>query len=358
MGVRRALFPRRMGGQLVLRFRRQGMTLLKVRHKTTYRYARPVELGEHRMMFRPRASHDLNLKKAKLVIRPEPVSIRWVHDVFDNSVAFAHFGGLAVKELSFDSTLTVDHTPYSSPVPEIDEAARTYPFLYDREDEPDLRPSIALQYPDEGGRLTKWARQFLHPGRPTNDTFSLLATMTTAVREQFRYLRREEMGVQHPIETLLLGSGSCRDFAVLMMEAARTLGFAARFVSGYLYVPSQGDERPVGGGATHAWVQVYLPCAGWLEFDPTNAIVGNRNLILIAAARHPRQAIPLSGTYEGSREDFIGMTVEVAVTGETPAAAPERAGEHGYSDRLRPDDRGSARDRDAANAQRPSLARA
>src|SRR5207244_10579107 len=156
-----------------------------------------------------------------------------------------------------------------------------------------------------------------------------------AISREFTYIRREKMGVQEPQETLALRTGSCRDFAVLMMEAVRSLCLAARFVSGYLYVPSSDREGHVGGGATHAWVQVYLPGAGWIEFDPTNGIVGNRNLIRVAAARHPRQAIPLSGTYEGSREDFIGMTVEVAVTGEAPAAATERVGEHGHSDRLR-----------------------
>ncbi len=331
------------------------MALLKVRHKTTYRYARPVELGEHRLMFRPRASHDLHLHRMTLDIRPRPISLRWVHDVFGNSVAFARFEGLT-KELCFDSTLKLDHLPEAGPVFEMDEAARRYPFAYDGEDLPDLAPSMALQYPDEGGRIRKWARQFLHPAPGRTDSFVLLATMTSSVREQFRYIRREEMGVQDPIETLLRGSGSCRDFAVLMMEGVRTLGLAARFVSGYLYVPSR-ERGTVGGGATHAWVQVYLPGAGWVEFDPTNGIVGNRDLIRIAVARHPRQAIPLSGTYEGTREDSLGMKVEVAVTAEDTAAATERSVSHGHPDRLRPDGGGAARDLDAADAERASVAR-
>ena len=334
------------------------MALLKVRHRTTYRYRRPVELGEHRMMFRPRASHDLNLRKMKLVIRPEPLALRWMHDAFGNSVAFATFGE-AARELCFDSTLTLDHVPHSGPAPQLVERARKYPFVYDTEDRPDLLPLIAPQYPDEGERLAGWARRFLRVGRPTTDILSLLATMTFSVREQFRYIRREAAGVQDPIETLLLGSGSCRDFAVLMMEAVRTLGLAARFVSGYLYVPSCGDVRSVGGGATHAWVQVYLPGAGWVDFDPTNGSIGNRNLIRVAVARHPRQAVPLSGTYDGSREDFLGMEVQVAVTGEGPDTATEgNAERNGHSDRVRPDGRSAARNGDAADAQRAPLPRA
>ncbi len=331
------------------------MSLLKVRHKTTYRYARPVALGEHRMMFRPRASHDLHLHKIKLEIRPKPVSIRWVHDVFGNSVAFARFD-CTTKELCFDSSLRLEHLPDAGPVFEIDEAARRYPFSYEPEDAPDLLPSMTLQYPDEGGRTERWAKQFLHPGSGVTHSFALLAAMTRSVREQFQYIRREEMGVQDPIETLLRGSGSCRDFAVLMMEAVRTLGLAARFVSGYLYIPSAQKDGSVGGGSTHAWVQVYLPGAGWVEFDPTNGIVGNRNLIRIAVARHPRQAIPLSGTYEGTREDSLGMKVEVAVTGEDRAAAEGSTG-HGNSDRLRPDAGVPVSDLDAPDAERASLAR-
>jgi transglutaminase-like putative cysteine protease len=116
-----------------------------------------------------------------------------------------------------------------------------------------------------------------------------------------------------------MGRGSCRDFALLMMEAVRSLGLAARFVSGYLYVPSRDGPEHIGGGSTHAWCQVYLPGAGWVEFDPTNGIIGNRDLIRVAVARDPSQAIPLSGTYAGSPEDELGMKVQVNVVCEDAA---------------------------------------
>jgi transglutaminase-like putative cysteine protease len=122
------------------------------------------------------------------------------------------------------------------------------------------------------------------------------------------------MGTQNPLQTLARRRGSCRDFAVLMMEAARALGLAARFVSGYLYVPDRDiGERYLGGGSTHAWCQIYLPGAGWVEFDPTNGIVGNRDLIRVAVGRDARQAIPLSGSFFGSAEDHEEMTVSVTV---------------------------------------------
>ena len=147
----------------------------------------------------------------------------------------------------------------------------------------------------------------------------MLAAMTHAIRQELTYVAREESGIQDPVRTLRLGSGSCRDFAVLMMEAVRSLGLAAHFVSGYLYVPEGGSNRRVGGGATHAWLRVYLPGAGWVEFDPTNGIVGNHDLIRVAVVRDPRQAVPVSGTWTGFPSDALGMTVEVQVTCDTPA---------------------------------------
>ena len=140
-------------------------------------------------------------------------------------------------------------------------------------------------------------------------------TMTYAIKEGFAYERREEAGVQTPRRTLDRGRGSCRDFAVLMMEAARALGMAARFVSGYVFVPrAEGETVRLGGGATHAWVQVYLPGAGWVEFDPTNGLIGGRDLIRVAVARDPAQAAPLTGAYFGNVEDELGMQVVVEVT--------------------------------------------
>jgi transglutaminase-like putative cysteine protease len=136
--------------------------------------------------------------------------------------------------------------------------------------------------------------------------------MTATIRREIRYATREAEGTQTPVEALERGAGTCRDFALFMMEAARSLGFAARFASGYIY-----DDQAVGGGATHAWVQVYLPGGGWVEFDPTNALVGGQKLVRVAVTRDPRQAIPVSGTWTGTPSDFLGMTVDVEAIPET-----------------------------------------
>jgi transglutaminase-like putative cysteine protease len=292
--------------------------LLSVRHVTTYRYKRAVSFGEHRMMFRPRDSYDQKLLEARLQIAPEPSRIRWVHDVCGNCVTIAEFSRAKAKELRFESNIWLDHSPSNTPDFQIEDYAKTYPFTYGPEEIPDLAPMIVRQYPDPDETVDRWVRRFLRAGRHT-DTGMLLMTLTYAFKESFTYERRSEPGTRPPALTLKLGRGSCRDLALLMIEALRCLRLAARFVSGYLYVPSRDGPRYRGGGSTHAWCEVYLPGAGWVEFDPTNAIVGNRDLIRVAVARDPSQAIPLSGSYFGAADDFREMTVEVKVRSETAA---------------------------------------
>jgi len=289
------------------------LSQLTVRHVTTYRYREPVRLGKHRMMFRPRASHDLKLLRTSLSILPNPTRLRWLHDVFDNSIAIAEFDG-PTSELRFESIVTIEHFETTFPEYPLEEYANSYPFKYSAEDMPSLCRALAHHYPRENVR--HWASQFLDPSGITG-TMNLLRSMTLGIRKQFQYTRRIQKGVQSPDETIQSGRGSCRDFAVLMMEATRSLGVAARFVSGYIFVPGN-DTSVTGGGATHAWMQAYLPGAGWIDFDPTNSIVGNRNLIRVAVAWSPEHVLPLWGTFTGPSNSFLGMDVTVSVTEEIP----------------------------------------
>ncbi len=284
------------------------MSILTVSHSTVYRYREAVGLGEHRIMFRPRESYDLRLIQAKLVIEPQPAHVRWLHDLFDNSVAVVTFEG-TTSELRFESTVTLEHFETSLPEYPLEDYAQSYPFRYSDEDFPNLACGLARHYP--GDSVSQWALQFLDPADTTH-TMNILRAMTRGMREQFTYTRRVEKGVQPPEETLRRRRGSCRDFAVLMMEAVRSLGIAARFVSGYIFVPDSSGLA--GGGATHAWMQAYLPGAGWIDFCPTNSIVGNRNLIRVAVAWDPYHVLPLWGTYAGSPGACLGMDVTVSVT--------------------------------------------
>lgn len=285
------------------------MPRLTIHHKTEYRYTRRVAFGEHRIMLRPSVAHDLRVLSCELDIAPAPMRLRWIHDVFGNSVAIATFDERADR-LTFASTVTVEHNPAEEFALTPDDPAYFYPFLYDPEEFPDLRQFITPNYADPDGELSAWARSFLDDEGPT-PTFKILSGMTHGIRNGFAYGRRYEHGTQHPLHTLRTGSGTCRDYALLMIEALRQLGIAARFVSGYLFT---GDAAHQGGGSTHAWVQAYLPSAGWIEFDPTNGITGSRDLIRVAVARDPSQAIPLHGTYLGPAEAFDEMEVSINVT--------------------------------------------
>lgn len=292
------------------------MPLLSLSHVTTYSYRNPVAFGEHRIMVRPRESYDQHLVEASLRIDPEPADIRWLQDVFGNSVAIATFSRRA-KTLVFDSHVRLQHEPAGLQHVDIEDYARRYPFTYSSEEMPDLLRSIERQHPDPLREIDRWARRFLDPNG-TTDTLKILSDMTTTIRREFTYVQRHEKGTQSPIETLTRRKGTCRDYAMLMIEAARALGFAARFVSGYVYNPSS-RERRIGGGNTHAWVRVYLPGSGWVEFDPTNGIVGNRGLIRVAIARDIYQAVPISGTWSGFPGSFMDMDVSVSIDVEDPS---------------------------------------
>jgi transglutaminase-like putative cysteine protease len=290
------------------------MAILQVRHRTVYEYHVPVEFGEHRLMVRPRDSHDLRLIDTQLLIEPAPSALRWIHDVFGNSIALASFDD-AAKRLSFESAFRAEHYPAPPLDIVVESYATRFPFSYAAGDAEDLGRTKERHYADPEHQVDRWAQsvvQDIAEGR----TLAVLNEMTVRIKQQFRYAARDAPGVQEPLETLALGSGSCRDLALFMMEAVRSLGLAARFVSGYLY-----DERLVdggggllGSGTTHAWVQVFLPGAGWVEYDPTNALVGGRNLIRVAVARDPSQAAPISGSFKGPPDAFASLAVEVAVT--------------------------------------------
>ena len=298
------------------------MPIVTIRHRTTYRYRNPVAFGEHRMMLRPRESYDQRLISADLHIGPGLASLRNVQDLFGNCVGIANFTGRS-DLLTFDSRVVLDHSPspaFSDLASEHD--AGVLPVMYSDDDLIDLCQSVIQRYPDPDGVLGAWASSFKRLDGPTN-VQTLLTQMTRAIHADFAYGKRLEGPPQDPLETLRLKTGSCRDLAVLMIEAVRSLGLAARFVSGYVYSGRPVSGRPaqdrVGGGHTHAWVRVYLPACGWVEFDPTNSIVGNTDLVRVAVAREARQALPLHGTWSGFASDFIDMEVSVDIDVEDEA---------------------------------------
>ncbi|UYN93268.1 MAG: transglutaminase family protein [Enhydrobacter sp.] len=297
------------------------MYRLEIAHRTRYSYSEPVTLGEYRLMFRPRDSHDLRLLDTALAIEPA-AQVRWIHDPFGNSIAIASFEG-ATQVLEFVSTIQVEHYGVPPEAPVIEDYARQLPFSYRAEEAPDLARYLERHYPDPNAQVSNWVKQFLE-GEQGTDTFSVLIRLCKGIQEQLEYNMRFEPGTQSPAVTLETGGGTCRDYALLMMEGVRALGLAARFVTGYLYDPAldPGDGKAAPTSAhPHAWMEAYLPGAGWIEFDPTNGMVGSERLIRVAVGRSPEQAMPIKGSFTGSTGVAIEALVDVQVR-QLDAQAP------------------------------------
>jgi transglutaminase-like putative cysteine protease len=286
------------------------MVTLRIRHWTTYRYSKPVSLRPHRLMLRPRESRELRLRSMDLMVDP-PAAVTWAQDVAGNMVATATFQTMT-DSLIITSNAELELDAPAWPIFDIAATAIFYPFRYSDDEWADLGALAAPQHPDPAGRLREWSQAFVR-SNPT-DTLSLLKDINAGILAWISYQEREEEGTQTPAQTLERGWGSCRDLAVLFIDAVRTLGFGARIVSGYLHNPAQDMVGRAGSGTTHAWAEVYVPGAGWITFDPTNRSVGSANLIPVAIGRDIRLVMPVAGSFVGMTDAFRGRSVEVCVS--------------------------------------------
>ena len=280
------------------------MKRIRIIHRTEYHYNEPVSFGPHRVMMRPREGHDVHIVRGRLDVEPA-ATVRWLRDIYSNSIALLTFSQPSGK-LSVAGEMDVDLHDDDPIECLVSPNARLFPFQYAPEEQVELIHYRLPSYPYEGPKLQQWLSDLYRPGQVVG-TFELLEKLNTHIFQSFKYAHRDDPGVQLPCDTLIRASGSCRDFAVLMMEAARHWGFGARFVTGYI----QMDEGQ--HGATHAWTEIYIPGAGWRGFDPTNNKLAGNEHISVAVAREQEKASPLSGTWEGPANAFHGMTVSVQV---------------------------------------------
>lgn len=264
-----------------------------------------MRFGRHRLVLRPREGHDLRVLSMELKI--EPVHhLTWTRDVFGNSVALVDFAAEAAQ-LQFSSDVVVERcAPFPRRTPH-EPGSISYPVAYDAME---ITVACAYQntvYPLETSAIREWIDQVL-PEHKRTDTEAMMLRLCKVIKQQIQYLRRSEKGVQTPLQTLQLAKGSCRDMATLMLEAARVLGIASRFASGYLHCAASDAGR----ASTHAWMEAYLPDLGWCGFDPTLGEPVSQKHIAIGVSHHPRGVMPISGQYCGTRADFLEMTVQVA----------------------------------------------
>jgi transglutaminase-like putative cysteine protease len=268
------------------------MRRLQIVHRTYYNFHGAVRLGPHRLLLRPRVSHELRIESSTLEISP-PATLHWLRDVYDNSVAVASFTTEATQ-LAILSQVIVQHYDETPLDFLVSDYAVNYPFSYEADTRAILHPYLQTSPLQANDPLAAWLSGFWRDGEPVQ-TFVLLQRLCVGIFQSLKYQAREEPGVQSVVETLERRTGSCRDFARLFMEAARWLGLAARFVSGYLNVPANNAND----GATHAWAEVYLPGAGWKGFDPTiGEMVGTKH-IAVAVTTLPESVAPVAGSFFG-----------------------------------------------------------
>ncbi len=282
---------------------------IRIQHQTIYRYAEKVAFGQHRIMLRPREGHDIRIEQSMLEITPAH-AIRWLRDVYGNSIAVVDFHERA-SQLSVYSEVLLQHFDINPFDFYIESEAIRYPFSYSPEALLELSSLLVPAYPEDTPTVRDWLGQFWKPGQTTG-TLDLLQNINRHINQRFQYYIRNEPGVQSPRQTLAKGSGSCRDFATLLIEACRSLGLGARFVSGYILAGGATGA----GSSTHAWAEVYLPGGGWKGFDPTSGLLTTSQHVPIAVSRHPENATPISGSFLGPASAYLGTDVNVRVTEE------------------------------------------
>jgi len=280
------------------------MKRIRIVHNTEYHYNQPVSFGPHRAMMRPREGHDVHIVRGRIDVEPA-ATVRWLRDIYSNSIAILTFSQPS-QRLRILGEVEVDLYSDDPIACLIDPNARLFPFQYPPEEQVELIHYRLPSYPYEGPKLQQWLSALYQPGQVVG-TFELLEKLNTHIFRSLRYAHRDEPGVQLPCDTLQRSSGSCRDFAVLMMEAVRHWGFAARFVTGYIQM-AEGQH-----GATHAWTEIYVPGAGWHGFDPTNNKRAGSEHVSVAVAREQEKAAPISGVWEGPAGAFNRMDVSVQV---------------------------------------------
>lgn len=289
---------------------------MRIHHETRYTYTRPVRFGPHRLVLRPREGHDLRVESMDVQVAPE-AHLSWSRDVFGNSIGTLHFEKPGKELRILSNVLVTRRPPY--PHRKHDTALTPFPPVYDPLEIGVVSAYQQLSFPADGGAVGRWVRACCP--RPLDDVESVVRCLNRAIHDQIRYVRREEKGVLTPEQTLTRGIGSCRDFATLLLDAARSLGIAARFASGYL----ECSAAEAGYASTHAWVEIYLPGHGWRGYDPTLGTETSSAHVTTGLSNHPRGVMPVTGSYYGPASAFRMLTVAVRLTAETLPPPPPDA---------------------------------
>ena len=280
------------------------MQRYNILHRTYYNFSSTVTLGPHFLRLRPREDYELRIESFSLNITPN-ATLLWHRDAEGNSVATASFAQ-KTQQLIFESEVIIQQYNEAPLNFMVAEYAVHYPFNYTQDDQVLLSPYMQLPDQDTQQQIKRWTQQ-LWQANEKIQTYTALQRIASHIYNNFTYKLREEPGVQSAKETLSRNTGSCRDFAQLFMDAAKCMGLAARFVTGYLHAPGLD-----AAGATHAWAEVYLPGAGWKGFDPTIGQMAGTDHIPVAVARLSKSVPPIAGSFIGEPESTLDVGVWVS----------------------------------------------
>jgi transglutaminase-like putative cysteine protease len=283
--------------------------LLRVSHFTRYDYAQEVSFAPHLLYLRPRETPLHRLRSFRCNLAPQARLVTTL-DAQDNAALWAHFRDRAsILDIDLEFEIeTLDSNPFDFL---LRPAAARFPFHYTPAEQFALAPYLVPPFDSTQNRLHGWLDEHLVDAPP--ETLPFISELNALIHESVAYTRREEGGIQPSAETLALGSGSCRDFAVLLIEVFRSLGVAARFVSGYLYDPPPPEEKNPPPGAMHAWVEIYLPGAGWKGLDPTRNMFCDDAFIPVAHAAQADTVNPIQGNYYSPKSVPSRLTTRVKV---------------------------------------------
>jgi transglutaminase-like putative cysteine protease len=286
---------------------------LRLVHLTRYDYSQPVSFAPHALYLRPRETSRQRLHEFKLEVSPSPRCIA-TSDAEDNALDWAWFAPeITASRLEFRSELmveTLDTNPFDF---FLKPSAFKFPFVYDEAERLTLAPCLVLPRGANEVQLRDWIAG--HLPSPPADTVGFLSTLNSAVHQALSYTRRDAPGIQTPAETLTFGGGSCRDYAVFFIALCRTLGLAARFVSGYLHEPPPPGALNPLPPTMHAWAEVYLPGAGWRGLDPTRGIFCDDAFVAVAHSSIAETVNPIQGSFcnLGSEPTFSSLFTTLTI---------------------------------------------
>lgn len=287
-------------------------------HRTAYCYDRRVALGAQTVRLRPAPQNRTPILAYSLKVEPEGHFLNWQQDPQGNFLARLVFPD-QVDRLEVTVDLVADMAVINPFDFFVEPEAENYPFGYSHDLDSELAPFRVAAAAEP-----RFAAYLATIKRDPVRTIDFLVALNTRLQRDIRYIVRLEPGVQTPEETLTKGEGSCRDTGWLLVQLLRHLGFAARFVSGYL-IQLVADQKPIEGPAgpsadftdLHAWCEVYLPGAGWIGLDPTSGLLAGEGHIPLACSPDPQSAAPISGTLDEC-ETVMTHTMTVRRLAETP----------------------------------------